>query len=267
MTLALKTYRADQNSFHVGSVLLTGVSDAVLIDAQFTLADAHRVVADVLAARKRLTTVYLSHGDPDYYFGLEVIRAAFPAADIVATAATVEHILKTAHKKLAVWGPKLGGNGPRNVLLPNALPAGQPLELEGEKLEILQLDPASPDRTCVWVPSLSAVVGGVVVYGNLHLWTADAATKEKRVAWAAILDGLLARRPALVVPGHAQAGAPEDARALEFSRDYLRVFEEELAKAKDGAQLAAAMKARYPAAGLAIAIDIGAKVCKGEMQW
>lgn len=267
MPLELKTYQAAQNSFHVSSVLVCGKTDAILVDAQFTLSDAHRVVAEVLASGKRLTTIYVSHGDPDYYFGLEVLRAAFPEARIVATAATVEHIKETANKKLGVWGPRLDANGPKNVLLPNALPAGQPLELEGETLEIVGHGGASPDRTCVWVPSLSAVIGGVVVYGNLHPWTADAATAEKRRAWLGILDGLAARKPAVAMPGHAQAGAPLDASAIDFSRDYLRAFEEELPKANDGAQLITAMKARFPGAGLAIAIEIGAKVCKGEMAW
>ena len=35
------------------------------------------------------------------------------------------------------------------------------------------LDGPQPDRTFVWIPSRQAVVGGVVVFGNLHVWTAD----------------------------------------------------------------------------------------------
>jgi hypothetical protein len=44
-------------------------------------------------------------------------------------------------------------------------------------------------------------------------------------------------------------------------------FEEELAKASDSATLIAAMTKRYPNAGMAIALQIGAKVAKGEMKW
>ncbi|PZA18786.1 MBL fold metallo-hydrolase, partial [Modestobacter versicolor] len=43
--------------------------------------------------------------------------------------------------------------------------------------------------------------------------------------------------------------------------------EEEAAKAADSAALIAAMKRRYPSAGLAPALEIGAKVVKGEMKW
>ena len=41
----------------------------------------------------------------------------------------------------------------------------------------------------------------------------------------------------------------------------------EAAKAGNSAELIQAMKTAYPEAGLGIALDIGAKVVKGEMQW
>ncbi len=51
------------------------------------------------------------------------------------------------------------------------------------------------------------------------------------------------------------------------ARDYLVAFEEELAKAADSAALIAAMTRRYPNAGMGVALQIGAKVAKGEMKW
>ncbi|WP_265945843.1 MBL fold metallo-hydrolase [Dechloromonas sp. A34] len=156
--LALKVYNADGNSFHVNSVLVTGKQDAMLIDAQFTRADAHRLVADILASGKTLKTVYVSHGDPDYYFGLEVIKAEFPDVKIVASAPTIAWIKNTVQKKVAFWGPKLGANAPRTPIIPDALPA-EGLTLEGQKLEVLGLDGALPGRSFVWIPSIKAVVG------------------------------------------------------------------------------------------------------------
>jgi glyoxylase-like metal-dependent hydrolase (beta-lactamase superfamily II) len=116
--LSLSVYQADSKSFHVASTLVMGATDAVLIDAQFTFADAHRVVANILASGKRLTTVYISHGDPDFYFGLEIVRQAFPDVRIVATAQTVDHIHATGTGKIELWGPMVGRNGPKNIVLP-----------------------------------------------------------------------------------------------------------------------------------------------------
>jgi glyoxylase-like metal-dependent hydrolase (beta-lactamase superfamily II) len=67
------------------STLVTGQSDALLIDAGFTRADGHRLTAAVLDSGKTLTTVVISHADPDFYFGAEVIADAFPAARFLAT--------------------------------------------------------------------------------------------------------------------------------------------------------------------------------------
>ena len=265
-TLRLTTYHGEIGPFPVSSVIVAGETEAVLIDAQFTLADAHRVVSLVLATGKRLASVYVSHGDPDYYFGLGVIRDAFPDSQIVASGPTVEHIAHSAAAKLATWGPQLGGNGPTNVLLPNVL-EGDHLDLEGHRLEIVGLDTDTPDRSFVWIPDLAAVVGGVVVYGGLHLFTADTPTPEARTAWGRTLDALAALHPSTVVAGHAAPGFPQDLSGVVGSQEYLQVFEQAVADTADSAELIEAMTARYPDFGLPIALQLGAKVAKGEMTW
>lgn len=55
--------------FLVDSTLVAGDKEAILIDAQFDLADAHRLVAMILESKKTLTTVYVTHAHPDHYFG------------------------------------------------------------------------------------------------------------------------------------------------------------------------------------------------------
>ena len=92
--------------FSVSSVLIEGRHDAILVDAQFGASDARKLVERIRASGKQLTTIYISHGDPDYYFGLATVQDAFPQARIVATAQTVAHIRQTQAGKLAYWGPK-----------------------------------------------------------------------------------------------------------------------------------------------------------------
>jgi glyoxylase-like metal-dependent hydrolase (beta-lactamase superfamily II) len=64
--------------FLVNSTLVSGANDAVLIDAQFAMADAYRLVGWLIESRKNLTTIYITHAHPDHYFGLEVVKQAFP---------------------------------------------------------------------------------------------------------------------------------------------------------------------------------------------
>lgn len=133
-------------------MLVSGQTDAVLIDAQFSRGEALKLAERIRASGKRLTTVYVSHGDPDFYFGLEVIQAAFPDARIVATAQTIAAIEKKGAAKVAFWGPILKDNAPHALVMPQPLQGGRIL-LEGQALAVRG---ATPERSYVWIPSLKA---------------------------------------------------------------------------------------------------------------
>ena len=61
--------------------------------------------------------------------------------------------------------------------------------------------------------------------------------------------------------------SPTDLSGVDHTRAYLTAFDEELPKAKDSAALKAAMEVRFPNLSMGVALDIGAKVAKGEMKW
>jgi len=264
--LTLQVYNADAGSFHANAVLVAGKSDAVLLDTGFTRADAMRIAAMVLDSKKVLKTIYISQADPDYYFGIDLLKQFFPDAKVVATAPTRKKLEATLTTKLQVWGPRLGANAPKGVPLPDVLPTPR-IELEGHALEVRGLDDALPHRSYVWIPSIKAVAGGVNVFAGLHLWTADTQSAQERADWGRKLDAIAALQPAVVIPGHSLAGQKQDATQIAYSRAYLTRFESELLRAADSAALIEAMKRAYPEAGLGIALDIGAKVNKGEMKW
>ena len=259
---------AGERGFFRAPVLLSGAKEAILIDGGFSLPDGRAVVEAIKASGKTLTTIYVSQSDPDYYFSLGPVKAAFPSAKVIAASATIAAIKGNVEKKLAVWGPQLKENGPQtlaDVVMPEAFD-GPALQLEGHAIEIVAVSELE-NRRYLWVPSLKAVFGGVLVFSGLHVWTADTPTPQARAAWIRNLEAIAARKPAIVVPGHLAAGAALDVSAVTYTRDYLLAFEEEAAKAADSAALIAAMKRRYPSAGLAPALEIGAKVVKGEMKW
>lgn len=265
--LKLDVYNpGDQGIFPVASVLVEGEHDAVLVDAQFAKGDAQKLVEKIRASGRHLTTIYISHGDPDYYFGLDVLHAAFPDAKIVASKPTVEHIQASSKAKLAYWGPILKQDAPAALVVPDVL-EGNRLTLEGRALDIVGLDGPTPERSFVWIPSLKAVVGGVVVFGNLHIWMADTQTPASHVQWLATLDRIEQLKPAKVIPGHYQAGAPFDLSQVRYTRGYIQAYDAEAAKAKDAAALVAAMEKRYPKAGEKASLELSAKVSKGEMKW
>jgi glyoxylase-like metal-dependent hydrolase (beta-lactamase superfamily II) len=269
--LKLEVYNPGVNSmFPVSSEIVTGQAEAVLIDAQFQRNDAEALVQKIKATGKKLTTVYISHSDPDYYFGLDVVQAAFPDAKIVATPQTVAAIQASKDGKLAHWGPVLKDNAPKALVVPEAL-AGDSITLEGRKIQVVGLDGPTPERSFAWIPSLKAVVGGIPVSANIHVWVADTQTPQSRRDWLQTLDRIAALHPKTVVPGHylpnANGSAPYTVASVKFTRSYLQAFEIEAAKAEDSGELVAAMKKRYPALKDASSLELGAKVIKGEMKW
>lgn len=264
--LNINVYNASENSFGVASVIVSGKTDAVLIDAQFTLADAEKVAQAIKTSGKKLTTIYVSHGDPDFYFGLEVFKKHFPEVTVYASPATVEHIKATAQKKLEVWGERLGKNITSNIVLPQVL-KGNAIELEGEKLEIIGLE-EFPTKTFVWIPSIKAVVGGINVFGNsFHLWMADAQTTEARKQWISVLDQMGSLHPTIVIPAHAKSETAFDISTVKHTKSYIQFYEEALKSNKTSETLIAALKVKYPTLTFDIALQIGAKVNTGEMKW
>ncbi|MGB0094752.1 MAG: MBL fold metallo-hydrolase [Solirubrobacteraceae bacterium] len=255
--------------FPVGSknktaTLITGERDAMLVDAGFTRADGHRLIADVLDTGKALTKVLISHADPDYYWGAEVLADAFPHAELLATPLVIHHIREKYEGKLKAWEP-VGNNRPTRLV--ELAPLTDDILFEGHRFELRGGHETIPDRHYLWQADERAIVGGVLVFSDEHVWTADTATIEQRAAWIAVLDEMEALEPQLVVPGHRLPDAAADVSAIQYTREYLTSFEEILAAAANGAVVTDELVRRYPNSGMLIAAQIGPKVAKGEMSW
>lgn len=261
-------FPAGQNGFFRAPVLVNGASEAVLIDGGFTYSDGRAVAEAIKATGKKLTTIYISQADPDYYFSLKPIKEAFPDARVIAASTTMEAIKGNVEKKLAVWGPQLKDNGPQilaDVVMPQAFDEKK-FTVDGETIEIVDAEGLA-NRRYLFIPSLNAVFGGVLIFSGVYVWTADTPTKEARAAWLTNLDKIAARKPAIVVPGHMTPESKVDLSGISHTKAYLIAFEEELAKTKDSAALKSAMQVRFPNLGMGVALDIGSKVATGEMKW
>ncbi|WP_221409024.1 MBL fold metallo-hydrolase [Reichenbachiella versicolor] len=264
--LKLEVFNASENSFGVASVIVSGKTEAILIDAQFTLADAEVVATRIKESGKKLTNIYISHGDPDFYFGLEVFKKYFPKVTVYATPATIDHIKATAQKKLDVWGGRLGDALTSNAILPQVIKDNF-FEVDGEKLEIVGLE-EYPSRTFVWIPSIKAAIGGINVFGNtFNLWMADSQTTESRDNWISILNSISDLNPKIVVPAHAASTAAFDMTSVNHTKTYIEFYEEALKTNKTSVDLVKAIKAKYPDLTFEVGLQLSAKVTTGEMKW
>lgn len=255
--LTATVYTASPGGFLVNSTLVAGEKDAVLIDGQFTLADAHRLVAMILESKKNLTTVYVTHFHPDHYFGLVVIKQAFPKAKLVATPETIKEIKKTWAAKVKQWGPMYGDLLPKNPLVPTPL-AGNALTLEGQTLEVhSHVMGDSADNSYVWIPSIKTVVTGDIVFNGVHPWTAESTT-ETRKSWIKSLDEISALKPTTVVAGHKDPKLADDAGALKATRDYVETFDAAVSSSKTAVEVKDKVGKKYGSLQLPVILEIGA---------
>lgn len=236
-----------------------------IVDAGFTRADGHRLVAAVLDSGKRLKTIFISYADPDYYFGLEVLVDAFPDAVVLATRIVVDHIRASFEGKLTAW-KTLGANLPTRHPQIEAL-HDDFVDVDGYRFEVKGAPPALPDRSYLWNADYRAILGGVLLFQNEHVWTADTPTVELRKAWIELLDELSSLDAELVVAGHRLPGTPNDSTAIDYTRNYLEEFDRIIDRSDDGTAMTAALVSAYPESGMLIAAEIGPKVAKGEMTW
>ncbi|MDN9008975.1 MBL fold metallo-hydrolase [Brevibacillus laterosporus] len=252
--------------FSVTSSLIEGPSEVLLVDAQFEKNNAEQLVKMIRETGKKLTTVYVSHKDPDFYFGLSAIREAFPDVKIVATPATVEGIKATIKIKSEFWGPIMKENAPTALIVPDVL-EGDKLTVDGQTVQVIGLDGSDPSHTVLWVPSKKTILGGVPIYENLHVWMADNQTPESRDHWREILDRILALKPERVIPGHYMGKSSEDKSTVSFTRDYIVEFEAAAKQAKNSTELIAAMKKAHPELKNTSDLELSAQVIKGERSW
>lgn len=257
--LTASVYTGSPGGFLVSSTLIAGDKEAILIDGQFDLADAHRLVAMILESKKTLTTVYVTHSHPDHYFGLVVIKQAFPKAKFVASPEVVKEIKKTWAGKVKQWGPMYGDLLTKTPLVPTALPAKTTtLTLEGQTLEIhANVQGDSPDNSYVWIPSIKTVVAGDIAYRGVHVWTAET-NAESRKAWIKTIDEITALKPDSVIAGHKDPKFKDDVASLKQTRDYLTDFDAAVASSKTAAEVGDKVKKKYGDLQLDVILQIGA---------
>jgi glyoxylase-like metal-dependent hydrolase (beta-lactamase superfamily II) len=266
-SLATKVFFSDESGFEVASVIVMGETDAVLIDAQWTLSNAHRVIAEILETGKYLKTIYISHAHPDHYFGLGTIAEAFPKARVVALSSVARVINKQFFGKVEHWEKVIGViNLPRKTADIESL-TDDYFELEGERIEIIpEVMGDMKHNTVIWIPSIRTLIGSDVLFNQAHPFTCEL-TAQERQQWIRDIERLAKLKAEVIIPGHQKPGMAFDSSSFDFTKDYLVATEEELARTKDVAGFYYAMVKRFPEANLFISDEMNANVFKGGMNW
>jgi glyoxylase-like metal-dependent hydrolase (beta-lactamase superfamily II) len=256
-SLQTKVYTSTSDGFSVTSTLIYGDKDAILVDPQFLLSEAHKAAAMVLENKRNLTTVYSTHAHPDHYFGITVMKQAFPTARLVALPAVVTGIKNGWEGRYKFWSATYGSNvPPPGSVLPEEL-QGTTLTLEGQELQIVGgVQGDGPNNSFVWIPSTRTVIAGDIVFSGVHFGVPSG---PNRTEWLKTLDQIAMLKPAVVVPGHQVAGAKNDLSAIEFMRKYMQDWDRAVASSKSADELSTQMKKIYPTLGMENLLNNGAQ--------
>ncbi len=265
--LSTKTFFSDEKGFEVASVIVVGKTDAVLIDAQWTLSNAHRVIAEIAETGKELTAIYITHAHPDHYFGLGVIAKEFPSARCIALPEVADMINRQFFGKLDHWENVIGATNVCRKSVNIESLTDNYFELEGERLEIIpQVMGDLKYNTVIWIPSIGTIYGSDVLFNQAHPFTCEV-TPEERLQWIRDIERLEKMEAKTIIPGHQKPGMPFDTSSYTFTKDYLIATEEEIARTSDEGNFYYAMCQRFPEANLFVSNVMNAGVFKGGRNW
>jgi glyoxylase-like metal-dependent hydrolase (beta-lactamase superfamily II) len=210
----------------MASTLIYGNSDALLVDAFMTVEQASALADWVASKNKHLTTIYITHGHGDHWFGVGTVLERFPDAHVVATPNTVKVMRQNASPEAlrTVWGAAFPRQIPDNLVIATEL-VGNVIELEGRELHIVELGHTDTDHTtCLHVPSIGLVVAGDAAYNDVHLYLAESNPQTRR-EWIAALNTIESLNPRAVVASHKRPENADDPRIIDETRQYIRDFD------------------------------------------
>jgi glyoxylase-like metal-dependent hydrolase (beta-lactamase superfamily II) len=153
----------------ISSTLVYGKRDAILVDTFMTV-DQNDVLVDwVKGSGKNLTTIYITHGHGDHWFGIGALLERFPGAQAVASPAVVRMMKEQSPEALTSWwSERLPGQIPERLVVAEEL-AGDVIKLEGQDLVMVEVGHTDThDTTVLHVPAIGLVVAGDAAYNGVH---------------------------------------------------------------------------------------------------
>ena len=241
----------------VNAYIFSDNQSMILVDCLRNSAEAKDLANFIKEKNKPLTHILITHGHPDHYLGLNIIKQQFPTAKIVVASLEIKNdvIGFSSWMESVGWlenepamKPKTGGNEngfdyENNIEVLNShtltLKEGAVLELRSD------YSPSECEHlTTIYCKDLNAFFANDFCYNSVHPWLA--VDEKNRAYWKRQLDKFKNDFSALnpkVYPGH---GKPADISLFNDVKKYIEDFEATVATSKTRAEAMKTMQDLYP---------------------
>ena len=228
------------------ATLIYGVKDAVLIDTFLTTEQSEQLINEIKKTGKNLTTIYITHGHSDHFYGAQLLLDQFPNAKLIATSNVVIDCEKTAKPEVLSYFKSLFPNQvPDKIAVPTAITSTS-IDIEGNKLTVVEDGFTDTDHsTSIWVPSIKLLVAGDVVYNGIHPYLAET-TQATRNNWIEALKRLKKLNPQHVISGHKNPAFSDNPNTIQETITYLEDFQKFNKESSTPKELFDKMMAKYP---------------------
>src|ERR1700750_2243500 len=166
----------------MSATLIHGQEEAILIDTLLTFGQVEDLADWIDGFGKRLIGVYITHGHSDHWTGLTRLRERFgPVPAWARPKVHARAVFEATDPGLSgYWHTVFPGEIPQQRQPPERLD-GTSIELEGSEIRVIDIGQGDTvDSTIVHVPSIRAVVGGDVVYNQVHMMTAETDARSRQ---------------------------------------------------------------------------------------
>ena len=231
----------------MSATLIHGQEEAILVDTLVTFDQVDALADWIDGFGKRLVGIYITHGHSDHWIGLSRLRERFGDVPGWARPKVFERaVFEATNPGLSgYWQGVFPGEIPEKPETPDRLETTS-IELEGSEIRVIDIGQGDTEHsTIVHVPSIRAVVGGDVVYNEVHMMTAET-DAQSRQDWIDNLNQIASLDPQIVVSGHHRVGAPNDPKSIGESQQYLRDFSRVVETEKTVEDIVKAMLALHP---------------------
>jgi len=240
--------------------LIHGKNEAILVDAPATV-KASKELADwisLIAPGKKLT-LYVTHGHGDHYFGITTLRERFPDIRLRATAGVVEHMREQLESPIwDLWqGLFPAGQLPHEGLIKDSFDLVDEIDATGqftlEERHVFQvIDVGEGDTynsTVLFVPKLSLVIGGDVIYGQCFQLFFHSSSVELQDKWIDSLSQIAALKPQIVVPAHMLPDEGYGVEHISQTAEYIKRWRTIVPKASSWEELEVLVRKEFPKRG------------------